>query len=300
MRWRKLGRVFRPEDGPGWMRSHASNPSAEFVGGEVWRVYFSSRDGANRSSIGWLELDLRRPAEILRVSARPVVAPGPAGAFDDSGASMGCAVRDGARTRLYYVGWNLGVTVPWRNSIGLAARSSPRAAFAKVSAAPVVDRCAVDPFSLSYPWVLREGGMWRMWYGSNLSWDPAEKVMAHVIKHAVSRDGIRWERDGRIALGRSGRERALSRPCVVRDRGLYRMWYSYRGKEYRIGCAESKDGRAWRRREGPPGLTPSPSGWDSRSVEYPCVFDHRGRRYMLYNGNDYGRTGFGLAVLDER
>ena len=23
-------------------------------------------------------------------------------------------------------------------------------------------------------------------------------------------------------------------------------------------------------------------------VEYPCVFDWNGRRYMLYNGNDYG------------
>jgi len=31
-------------------------------------------------------------------------------------------------------------------------------------------------------------------------------------------------------------------------------------------------------------------------VEYPCMIDYRGRRYMLYNGNDYGRTGVGLAV----
>jgi len=33
-------------------------------------------------------------------------------------------------------------------------------------------------------------------------------------------------------------------------------------------------------------------------VEYPFVFDHKGGRYMLYNGNGYGRTGFGIAVLD--
>jgi hypothetical protein len=33
-------------------------------------------------------------------------------------------------------------------------------------------------------------------------------------------------------------------------------------------------------------------------IEYPCVFDHDRRRYMLYNGNDYGRTGIGLAVLE--
>ena len=34
-------------------------------------------------------------------------------------------------------------------------------------------------------------------------------------------------------------------------------------------------------------------------VEYPCVFDWNGRRFMLYNGNDYGRTGVGLAVLED-
>jgi hypothetical protein len=33
-------------------------------------------------------------------------------------------------------------------------------------------------------------------------------------------------------------------------------------------------------------------------IEYPFVFDHDGHRYMLYNGNEYGKSGFGLAVLD--
>ncbi|WP_236729556.1 hypothetical protein, partial [Mycobacterium tuberculosis] len=27
-------------------------------------------------------------------------------------------------------------------------------------------------------------------------------------------------------------------------------------------------------------------------------FDHRGQRFMLYSGDGYGRTGFGLAVLE--
>jgi hypothetical protein len=32
---------------------------------------------------------------------------------------------------------------------------------------------------------------------------------------------------------------------------------------------------------------------------YPAVFDCMGQRYLFYNGNGYGRTGFGLAVLEE-
>ena len=37
-------------------------------------------------------------------------------------------------------------------------------------------------------------------------------------------------------------------------------------------------------------------GWDSEMIEYPFVFEHKNKRYMLYNGNHYGKTGFGIAV----
>ncbi len=77
------------------------------------------------------------------------------------------------------------------------------------------------------------------------------------------------------------------------------MWFSYRGDAYRLGYAESDDGldvgAQGRTR---PGSTSPPEGWDTEMIEYPCVFEHDGRRYMLYNGNGYGATGIGLAVLD--
>jgi hypothetical protein len=138
-----------------------------------------------------------------------------------------------------------------------------------------------------------------MWYGSNLSWGAEQKDMAHVIKHAQSQDGIHWTRDGAVALGFAAPgEYALSRPSVLREGGKFKMWYSYRGAAYRIGYAESADGRLWTRRDADAGIGVSASGWDSESVEYPQVFDHAGRRYMLYNGNGYGRSGFGLAELE--
>ena len=42
----------------------------------------------------------------------------------------------------------------------------------------------------------------------------------------------------------------------------------------------------------------SAEGWDSEMICYPYVFEHRGRFFMLYNGNGYGKTGFGVAVLE--
>ena len=81
------------------------------------------------------------------------------------------------------------------------------------------------------------------------------------------------------------------------------MWYSYRanGKidTYRIGYAESLDSRNWRRKDQLANIDISVSGWDSEMICYPSVFKLNSKTYMLYNGNGYGKTGFGLAILEE-
>jgi hypothetical protein len=299
MRWRKLGQVFTlPEHRPPWMASHASNPVPEVLGGDCFRVYFGCRDRLNRSHIAYVDLSLTPCPKVLDMAAEPVVAPGAVGAFDDSGTSMACLVHAGEHRFLYYVGWNLGVTVPWRNSIGLAISAGPGKPFVKQSRAPILDRSDEDPFSLSYPWVIREQRAWRMWYGSNLSWGARECDMKHAIKYAESEDGIHWRRTGRVILELDNGEYALSRPCVRRIGSEYEMWFCHRGAAYRIGFAESPDGCSWTRCPDGAGIDVSAEGWDSQMLCYPCVFDYASRTYMLYNGNDYGRHGFGLAVLE--
>lgn len=300
MKWREIGRLFCPDNHFSWMISHASNPTAEYLGDDVWRVYFGSRDRQNRSSIGFVDFDINAPFTILGISETPVLSFGHRGTFDDSGASMGCLVCAGERSYLYYVGWNLGVTVPFRNSIGLATREAGSIRFNKISSAPVMDRNEVDPYSLSYPWVVREEHAWKMWYGSTLQWGDGFKDSHHVIKYAESTDGIRWKRTGMVVIDRTSPEETVqSRPCVLFEDFLYKMWYSYKGKNYRIGYSESSDGIHWENLDNEVGIHASDFGWDSEMVEYPFVFDHKGQRYMLYNGNGFGKTGFGLAVLEK-
>jgi predicted GH43/DUF377 family glycosyl hydrolase len=298
MRWIKQGLIFAPQHMYDWMVSHAANPVVEPLGDSLFRVYFSCRDRDNRSSIGCFEFDLQNPTEVLRIAPQPLLQPGKAGLFDDSGTSVACLVKAGHKKYLYYLGWNLGVTVPWRNSIGLAISDYDTVAFKKHTQAPIMDRNEIDPYSISYPWVMIDGPVWKMWYGSNLNWGTQQADMAHVIKYAESSDGILWDRNGFIAIDlQPPDEYAISRPCVIKEAGLYKMWYSYRGTTYRIGYAESADGLHWERKDAEAGIDVSESGWDSEMIEYPFVFDHDGQRYMLYNGNGYGKTGIGLAVL---
>jgi hypothetical protein len=203
---------------------------------------------------------------------------------------------------LYYLGWNLKVTVPWLNTIGLAVFDSTTSKWVKNSRAPMMDRSDEDPFSISYPSVLNDKGKYRMWYGSNLKWGPVSTDMDHVFKYAESDDGIHWTRTNRVVVDLNEGEYAVSKPYVVLDHGVYKMWYSFRGHQenttYRIGYAESKDGLKWTRMDDIVGIDISSSGWDSEMICYPCVFDWNGKRYMLYNGNGYGKTGFGAAILE--
>jgi hypothetical protein len=297
MKWRKLGRIYAPDSRLPWARSHAANPVAEQIEGDLFRIYFSTRDDRNRSSIGVVEIDLRNPGKILNLPDTPVLSPGELAMFDDSGASIGCIVPVGEKRYLYYMGWHLTVTVPWQNALGLAISDGPDQPFRRHSRFPVVPLDDADPYTISYPWVAVENGKFRMWYGSNIAWGAKKEDMRHLIKYAESTDGLHWVRHDVIAVDFKGPEEyAICRPCVRKDGELYRMWFCARGGAYRIYDAASYDGIVWSR-AGEPALQISDSGWDSEMVEYPFVFDHNGQRYMLYAGNGFGKTGFGIAVL---
>lgn len=298
MSWSKVGQIYAPDGSLPWARAYAANPVAEHVEGDLFRIYFSTRDDKNRSSIGYIEIDLNNPTKVLHVAEKPVLTPGDLAMFDDSGASIGCIVPVQGKRYLYYMGWHLTVSVPWQNAIGLAVSEGPDAAFRRHARFPIIPLDETDPYTISYPWVSLEAGKFRMWYGSNIAWGAAKADMQHLIKYAESDDGIHWTRNNQIAIDFSGPEEyAICKPCVIKDANCYRMWFCARGKAYRIYYAESEDGISWRR-QAEPDLSVSENGWDSEMVEYPFVFDHRGMRYMLYAGNTFGRTGFGLAIKD--
>ncbi len=119
------------------------------------------------------------------------------------------------------------------------------------------------------------------------------------IKYVESYDGINWQRDGLVVIVfANDQEFVISRSLVIHDRDRWRMWYSFLGQFCRIGYAESENGRQWKRLDSQGGTDFLTNG-DSKMIESPFVFDHKGKRYMLYNDNGYGKTGFSLAVLEQ-
>ncbi len=299
-RWIKKGLIFAPEENSDWLFSHAALPVVDRIG-DSYRVYVSSRDKQGRAQVGYFDIDLEKPEKILRVSEKPVIGLGSLGAFDDNGVTTSWIVNHGQKKYHYYSGWSLGVTVPFYFYVGLAISEDGGETYQRASPAPILERNDIDPYLTASPCVLVEDGRWRMWYASGTGWKMKDDQPQHYyhIKYAESADGIHWKREGVVCIDyQSPKEYAIARPCVIKEGGIYKMWYSYRGTSYRIGYAESVDGLEWAREDRESGIDVSESGWDSEMIEYPYVFDHEGMRYMLYNGNGYGKTGIGLAVLE--
>jgi hypothetical protein len=141
--------------------------------------------------------------------------------------------------------------------------------------------------------------IWKMWYLSGTGWKTkrSPKISYH-IRYAESKDGIDWKRQGEVAIDFKKNESRIGRASILKEKNHYKMWYSYAIKNYRIGYAESTDGYKWKRKDDLAGITTSASGWDSKMIEYPFVFVHKSAKYMLYNGNNYGKTGFGIAIAN--
>lgn len=297
--WEKLGRLIKPDPAISWMQTFTGPSFAVHKEGSLYDVYVTGRDNKNRSLIGKVEIDLKRPSKAHKIDSKPIFKCGELGCFDENGVSYPVIVETEGERYMYYVGWMPTVLTPFQNFTGLAKASKGSDLFTRVSRAPILGRTNSEPFSSGSVFVIKEDNIWKIWYTSFLKWGKiGEHKHYYVIKYAESDDGINWNRDGHICINiEEESEYAIGKPSVIKIKDIYHMWYVYRGKEYRIGYAHSEDGINWKRRDDLACIDVSDFGWDSKAISYPHVFRNENHLYMLYCGNEYGREGLGLARM---
>jgi hypothetical protein len=301
MKWKKLGLIFCANKNSEWMQTHASLPFADHLKNNDYRIFFSSRNSDNHAQVGYLDIDITQPNKILNLSENPVLSIGDLGSFDEHGVMGSSLVNFKGKKYLYYIGWNVEKSIPFRWSIGLAISKDGGNTFEKFSKGPILDRNHNDPYMVSSPTVIYDNNLWRMYYISPTKciYENDTFKAPYNIRYAESEDGINWKRNGIVAIDfKYQNEFAIGRASIIKENNLFRMWYSYSIDKYRIGYAESKDGIRWERKDEGVGITVSESGWDSESIEHCYVFNHLNSKYMLYSGNDFGKSGFGIASLD--
>jgi predicted GH43/DUF377 family glycosyl hydrolase len=301
MRWEKLGLVYRADGRESWAQSHAFLPTPLVRDDGTLRVYAAFLDRDKIGRVGYVELDPRDPRRVLAVSPRPVLDIGEPGTFDDNGVTPICIVEHQGRLFLYYVGWQLGVRVRYYLFVGLAVSEDGGETFRRCSRTPVLDRSDQELFVRTAAHVMVEEGRWRMWYIGGSTWVEAQgkRVPSYTLRYLESADGLTWGKSGRECLSfTSPDEYGFGRPFVLRHGDRYRMWYSIRtfSKGYRLGYAESRDGLTWQRLDDRVGIDVSPDGWDSEMICFGALVNVPSGTYLFYNGNNYGETGFGVAI----
>ena len=309
MRWKKQGLIFCADKQKPWMQTHSQVPCVYLRNDGVLRIFFASRDERGRSNVSYIDVDPNDPKKVLGICERPLLEYGPIGTFDDCGAMPSWIVRNGTKTYMYYIGWTVRNTVPYHNSIGLAVSDDDGNTFKKYSMGPLFSPTVHEPYFTGTSCVLVENGVWKNWYLSCTKWEVIDGRAEpfYNIKYATSEDGINWKREGQVAIDYADeKEGGIVRASVIKENGAYKMWYSHRNGQdyrqntmnsYRIGYAESSDGVSWVRKDHDVGIDISQTGWDSEMLAYPHVIDHQGERLMFYNGNGFGRSGLGYAVL---
>lgn len=284
-------------------------PVAEKIQNQIVRIYFATRNSAEQVVITYIEVEAGEPRNVLYVHDRPVLGPGEPGAFDDWGVMPSGIVHFRGLNCLYYVGCKREEGLPEGNGIGMAVGEIGREGFLQLFSGPVLGGGYREPRLDSAPWVLVEGGRWRMWYTSPRQCQTGKGGLESVypIKYAESEDGIHWEKRQEACIEfESAGGAGIHRPCVVKEAGRHHLWFCCRGMqgkdgfrrdEDRIAYAESEDGIRWVRRDEGPKLEAA-GGWDAETTACPFVYEYEGRKYMLYHREGPGRSGIGYAVLE--
>lgn len=257
-------------------------PVAEHIEGDIYRVYFGGRTFDNISHIGCMDVDITDPRK-YEIQLEPILGPGELGTFDDCGV---CPLwietdKDYGDTYLYYMGWHRDGVVRASEMTGCIMLDPQVSGRSRIPAFPLTH---YEPFSVLVLTCKADG---MAYYDGCDGWLSPE-MPKYNIKSCP--DYLMHTRmiDRQVAIDYEEDETRVSCARVIGDE----MWFcSAKQEGYSMKYAIRQGGK-WVRKP----IEIPRQDWDSEMQCYPFPIVHNGRRYLLFNGNGYGRTGFGYAT----
>ena len=297
--WSKLGLIIKPTKKK-FSQTHCMVPTPFKLSKDKFRVFFATRNKKNQSNISYCDISFKKKIEIKHTN-NISLSLGELGTFDDSGVLPSSIIKNKNMYFLYYIGWQPRKTTRYSLLPGLAI-SKNLSKFKRFSKAPILFNNDNEPYSiLTAPFVLKlKKNNWFMWYVSCEKWVHSQHPKYNV-KLAVSKNGYEWKQTHHVCIQLKKNERAIARPYVIFEKNKFRMWYSFEKKigNYKIGYAESKDGKNWKRMDNLFNFTSRKSFKDNQMQEYPSIIRSSKNQYILYNGNNYGKYGINFAFKKE-
>ncbi|MDH6296588.1 hypothetical protein [Agrobacterium fabrum] len=317
MQLEKIGQIFdtRSVSLPEGCISHAQSPQVLLIEDGV-RIYFASRTidtegGKFRSRICFVDMDTNFQ-HVLRISREPVVPLGGLGCFDEHGIFPMNVIRRDNEVWGYTCGWNRRVSVSVDTGIGLVKSYDGGLTFKRYGNGPILGPSLNEPFLVGDAFVVQDKNIFYLWYMFGQRWvrESADAVPDRVYKIgcATSTDGVNFTKNDGVQILPDvlGPDECQALPSVVFFDGLWHMAFCYRSVHgfrekaangYKVGYATSNDLTSWKREDATLGLRGTAGAWDSDMQCYPHLCVVEGKLQLLYNGNQFGKYGFGLARL---
>lgn len=313
MEWVKRGKIFERSKEISFSNTHTALPTPFLVDKDTIRIYYATRDSEQKSRITYIDVEAKNPSIINYIHDQSIFELGELGTFDDRGATPSGLFIVNNKKYFYYNGYNIGSTARYRIAIGIAEMDLECKNAIKFSSGPIQDRNIFDPCGVATPFIVYDNliNKYIIYYTSFTHWKiiNGEKEPFYRICRAESNDGINWENKSICIDFERESEGGIVRPTVMILNGKYHMWYSIRlntnyredlKSSYRIKHAVSHDGKIWEK-DNTLSIEPSDdiNEWDGLMTAYPYIVKTPYGIYMFYNGNGFGQSGFGYAVLEE-
>jgi hypothetical protein len=299
MGWKKLGLVFAPP-GTELMHSHAMLPTPLVLPDRI-RIYLACCDVDLRGRIFRLDVAREDPRRIIEVDSEPVLDLGVCGSFDADGVNPSQIVARDGRLFLYYIGWQrVSPDIPYRLFAGLAVSDDGGKRFQRHSKDPILPPTKDATLFRTAPHVFPCPHGWGMLYiggGEFFSSSAGKRLPTYSLCYTTSPDGVRWSpREGVRLLepNRAQGEIGFGRPVVWHEGAEARLYLSVRTESgYRMVAL---DGEAAPPSGWPGVLGQGTEAWDAEMTCFgaPCLVGNT--EYIFYNGNQFGRAGFGVAM----
>jgi len=302
--WQKMGMIFDTSMHvlPSWAENSVLQPTPILMNdGEVIRLFAGMRDSLGQSRVGYIDVSSDNPKEILGVSTEPVLDLGDDGCFDDSGVVPLSIIKDNGVYYMYYAGYSLLKKVRFCVFGGLA-ESIDGHQFEKYSIVPVFERTHEHCLFRAPHSILKENGIYKIWFGAGSKFFEmgGYTYPMYDIHYCETHDlSVIPKESINVLTFNSEDEYRVARPFVVKIDNVYCMFLCVATKSegYRLAYAESYDGKVWHRCDDNLSIEKSYDGWDSQMMGYPSFIETKYGSYLFYNGNDYGKFGFGYARL---
>jgi hypothetical protein len=317
MYWQKIGKVFDP------IRHRLAHGCIEFaqapqvlVFSDFYRVYFSTRYlepgiGKFLSRIAFVDMSKDFKTS-LQVSQHEIISLGKLGAYDEHGIFPLHVMRAGDQVYGFISGVNRRVSVPADGAIGLSRSFDQGFTFQRIADGPVVAPSLKEPCINVDPSVIVHQNIFHMWYVYGVEWkelgDNVSPSRVYKIGHATAIDPLVWRKEEAMQIIPDilDKDECQAMPSVIEIDNIFHMFFCFRYasdfranpiRGYRLGHAYSYDLSHWIRDDDAIPVRGEQEDWDKRMQCYPHVFKDGDSVFMVYNGNEFGKHGFGVCRL---